>query len=89
MIQGSNLLSIVVLITLTQCSSSAKVPGIQELQKKSGFIAGNFIVGALFPIHEQPLLRGGTDSLKCGNIREGYGIQRIEAALFAIESINK
>ncbi|XP_065222322.1 metabotropic glutamate receptor 1-like [Planococcus citri] len=74
---------------IIQCRGSLKVPGIGEKQKRSGFIEGDFIIGALFPVHEQPLLKaGGTDPLKCGEIRERFGIQRIEAAFFAIESIN-
>lgn len=63
---------------------------IGESQLMSGYIDGDFIIGALFPVHEQPLLydnEGG--SLGCGRIRERYGIQRVEAALFAIDSINK
>lgn len=74
----------------SNASFAKHVIGIGESQLESGYIDGDFIIGALFPIHEQPLLRNSSGSpLTCGRIREQYGIQRVEAAFFAIDSINK
>lgn len=53
---------------------------------KVGRINGDFIIGALFPIHEQT----PTDSSSvCGPIREQYGMQRVEAALWTVKRINE
>ena len=51
-------------------------------------VAGDFIVGALFALHQTPSgsLSGG--ALVCGSIREQYGIQRVEAALYTLDQIN-
>lgn len=83
-----NLRIILLLLHIPQLLSTPKT-GIGEKQQKSGYIDGDFIIGALFPIHERPLLNGNNDSLACGVIRERYGIQRIEAAFFAVDTINK
>ncbi|XP_059166231.1 metabotropic glutamate receptor 5-like [Physella acuta] len=48
---------------------------------------GDAIIGALFPLHEIPS-QESTYNRKCGNIREHYGIQRVEAFIMTIEKIN-
>lgn len=57
----------------------------QFLQNDSGKrirIAGDLILGGIFPMHEQ---RNG----KCGAVKEEKGIQRLEAMLYAMDKINK
>ncbi|XP_065157823.1 metabotropic glutamate receptor 5-like [Atheta coriaria] len=67
---------------------SATTP--QEEQQHTA-INGNFMIGALFPIHHMPQSKQGRKQsygIKCGEIREQYGIQRIEVALHTIDKIN-
>lgn len=51
-------------------------------------IPGDIMIGALFPIHEQPTVQTAF-SRKCGSIREQYGIHRIEVLILAINAINE
>nr|XP_022336894.1 metabotropic glutamate receptor 6-like [Crassostrea virginica]XP_022336895.1 metabotropic glutamate receptor 6-like [Crassostrea virginica] len=51
----------------------------QASEKKQLRIDGDFIVGALFPIHD----------CRNGQINEQDGIQILEAAVFALEEVNK
>lgn len=52
----------------------------------SARVKGDFILGALFSVHETP--RGSKGTLVCGPIRETYGIQRVETALITLDKIN-
>ncbi|CAG5134429.1 unnamed protein product, partial [Candidula unifasciata] len=49
---------------------------------------GDVIIGAIFPLHNSPAVNN-TYSRQCGLIWETYGIQRVEAFLMAVESINR
>ncbi|KAM7536530.1 hypothetical protein Aperf_G00000087319 [Anoplocephala perfoliata] len=51
-------------------------------------INGDIMIGALFPIHEQPTVNTAF-SRQCGNVREHYGIHRIEFLLKTIHEINQ
>lgn len=46
-------------------------------------IDGDFVLGGLFPVHEQ-----GEHGSPCGQLSEGRGIHRVEAMLFALDKIN-
>ncbi|XP_038617958.1 metabotropic glutamate receptor 5 isoform X2 [Tachyglossus aculeatus] len=48
---------------------------------------GDIIIGALFSVHHQPTV-DKVHERKCGEVREQYGIQRVEAMLHTIERIN-
>ncbi|XP_039600101.1 metabotropic glutamate receptor 5b isoform X2 [Polypterus senegalus] len=48
---------------------------------------GDIIIGALFSIHHQPPV-DKVHERKCGEIREQYGIQRVEAMLHTLDRIN-
>lgn len=50
-------------------------------------IPGDLVLGALFPVHHAPGAKQAQFRL-CGDIREQYGIQRIEAAFQTIDKIN-
>lgn len=58
----------------------------------SAFINGDFIIGALFPLHHQPSSKTrliASLGIKCGDIRELYGIQRVEVTLQTLDKINR
>lgn len=69
-------------------------PYIETKEKRlSASMNGDFIIGALFPIHHQPpsknkRLRMANQEIKCGKIREIYGIQRVEVVFYALDKIN-
>lgn len=44
---------------------------------------GDINIGGLFPMHDS-----GDEQHLCGSIKEGKGIQRMEAMLFAVDMIN-
>lgn len=56
-----------------------------EDDNKSGYIAGDYIIGALFPIHYD----FDDEDFQCKIINEYDGIQIAEAALFAVDLINR
>lgn len=49
---------------------------------------GDIILGALFPVHHHPPIQTAYSRV-CGNIREYYGIQRIETFLHTVDEINR
>ncbi|KAL7057926.1 hypothetical protein AAHC03_016535 [Spirometra sp. Aus1] len=51
-------------------------------------IPGDVMIGAMFPVHEQPTVRTAF-SRRCGRIREQYGIQRIEMLIQSLNKINQ
>lgn len=48
---------------------------------------GDVIIGALFSVHHQPSAESVADR-KCGDVREQYGIQRVEAMFYTLDRIN-
>lgn len=56
-------------------------------QRKSAYIDGDFIIGAIFPVHDAPQMNGSKNPLLCGQINEKYGLQRVETALDTIDII--
>ncbi|KAG8583487.1 hypothetical protein GDO81_008441 [Engystomops pustulosus] len=48
---------------------------------------GDIIIGALFSVHHQPPAEKVPER-KCGEIREQYGIQRVEAMFHTLDQIN-
>ncbi|XP_077154674.1 metabotropic glutamate receptor 5 isoform X2 [Ranitomeya variabilis] len=51
------------------------------------YMPGDIIIGALFSVHHQPTVEK-VHERKCGEIREQYGIQRVEAMLHTLDRIN-
>ncbi|KAL8613944.1 hypothetical protein ACOMHN_023180 [Nucella lapillus] len=49
---------------------------------------GDIILGALFPVHHHPPIQTAYSRV-CGEIREYYGIQRIEAFQRTVDEINR
>ncbi|XP_036006111.1 metabotropic glutamate receptor 5-like [Fundulus heteroclitus] len=48
---------------------------------------GDIIIGALFSVHHQPTA-DKVHERKCGEVREQYGIQRVEAMMLTLDRIN-
>lgn len=48
---------------------------------------GDIIIGALFSVHHQPSAEKVADRT-CGEVREQYGIQRVEAMFHTLDRIN-
>ncbi|XP_076129316.1 metabotropic glutamate receptor 1-like [Alosa pseudoharengus] len=48
---------------------------------------GDVIIGALFSVHHQPSADRVAER-QCGEVREQYGIQRVEAMFYALDRIN-
>ncbi|KAG7465731.1 hypothetical protein MATL_G00156550 [Megalops atlanticus] len=48
---------------------------------------GDIIIGALFSVHHQPAAEKVAER-KCGEVREQYGIQRVEAMFHTLDLIN-
>jgi hypothetical protein len=60
----------------------------QEQERVSALLKGDFIIGALFSVHHQPKHKRAGNTLKCGEVREMYGIQRTEVTFQTIDRIN-
>lgn len=77
---------------LLTCGFEVCFNAVRKDERIAAFSNGDFVIGVLLPIHYQPeakqkrIIQGG---IKCGNIREDYGIQRIEVAFQTIDIINK
>ncbi|CAG9765198.1 unnamed protein product [Ceutorhynchus assimilis] len=79
------------LLLITINASKATLNNTKSNKRTSAFINGNFIIGALFPVHHQPSSKKNylaSLDIKCGEIRELYGIQRVEVTLQTIDEIN-
>jgi hypothetical protein len=59
-----------------------------QYSKALGAIPGNLVLGALFPVHHAPSATQA-QTRTCGEVREQYGIQRVEAAFHTIDQINR
>nr|XP_056714364.1 metabotropic glutamate receptor 5 isoform X1 [Euleptes europaea] len=51
------------------------------------YVPGDIVIGALFSVHHQPSV-DKVHERKCGEVREQYGIQRVEAMLHTLDRIN-
>lgn len=61
-------------------------------ERASLLVNGDLIIGVLLPLHHQPKSKRAisqSGALVCGDIREMYGIQRVEVTLKTIDEINK
>lgn len=62
---------------------------VVENLSRTGYIEGDFMIGALFPVHSPPSTTENGDPLKCNAINGSEGIELVEAAFYAIDTINK
>ncbi|XP_006008593.1 metabotropic glutamate receptor 1 [Latimeria chalumnae] len=56
-------------------------------QRSVARMDGDVIIGALFSVHHQPPAEKVPER-KCGEVREQYGVQRVEAMFYALDKIN-
>uniref|UniRef100_A0A336L9Y4 CSON005755 protein n=1 Tax=Culicoides sonorensis TaxID=179676 RepID=A0A336L9Y4_CULSO len=81
---GNDLKSFLIILTLLTsiCHSRAVF-----VEKDARLIRtrGDIILGGIFPMHEH---NPDNPDYPCGKVKEEKGIQRLEAMLFAIDSIN-
>ncbi|XP_047739817.1 metabotropic glutamate receptor 1 [Hyalella azteca] len=59
-----------------------------QKNRKTALLQGDILIGALVSVHHQPK-KQFVKTLTCGEIREQYGIQRVEAAFMAVDEINR
>lgn len=78
------------LITLKYTSIALKINTAENL-RKTGYIDGEFIIGALFPMHGLPPSSATSykNPLECDRIQGPEGIQLVEAAFYAVDTINR
>lgn len=81
-------LTLLVYRSVVQCEDLTLPQTEQEQERISALLKGDFIIGALFSVHHQPKQKRAGNSLKCGGVREMYGIQRIEVTFQTIDQIN-
>ncbi|KAM9495069.1 metabotropic glutamate receptor 1 isoform 1-T3 [Clarias gariepinus] len=69
-------------------SSGRERPGMSRAAARSvARMDGDVILGALFSVHHQPSAERVAER-KCGDVREQYGIQRVEATFHTLDRIN-
>lgn len=62
--------------------------GCQRRTKRTAIIPGDIMIGALFSVHHAPGQKQA-QTRTCGDIREQYGLQRVEASFQTIDEINR
>uniref|UniRef100_A0A670Y265 Metabotropic glutamate receptor 1 n=1 Tax=Pseudonaja textilis TaxID=8673 RepID=A0A670Y265_PSETE len=67
---------------------SALVSAQSNERRVVAYMPGDVIIGALFSVHHQPTV-DKVHERKCGEVREQYGIQRVEAMLHTLDRINQ
>ncbi|XP_036449845.1 metabotropic glutamate receptor 1b isoform X1 [Colossoma macropomum] len=86
-----NLISVLFLSLLLLCASASNiyerslVP--RAASRSVARMDGDIIIGALFSVHHQPSAENVAERT-CGEIREQYGIQRVEAMFHTLDRIN-
>ncbi|KAL7862154.1 hypothetical protein SRHO_G00135950 [Serrasalmus rhombeus] len=86
-----NLITVLFLSLLLLCASASNiyerslVP--RAASRSVARMDGDIIIGALFSVHHQPSAENVAERT-CGEIREQYGIQRVEAMFHTLDRIN-
>uniref|UniRef100_A0A7N8YDZ1 Glutamate receptor, metabotropic 1a n=1 Tax=Mastacembelus armatus TaxID=205130 RepID=A0A7N8YDZ1_9TELE len=73
------------LAVLSSISERSVVP--RAASRSVARMDGDVIIGALFSVHHQPSAEKVAER-KCGDVREQYGIQRVEAMFHTLDRIN-
>lgn len=75
-------------ILLSLCVLSESLSASDD--RVSAFVNGDLIIGVLLPLHHQPKQKRSVvnNALVCGEIREMYGIQRVEVTFRTLDMIN-
>ncbi|KAK2856206.1 hypothetical protein Q5P01_004941 [Channa striata] len=78
-------------LVLSHSSSSSSIHQRSAVPRASSRsvarMDGDVIIGALFSVHHQPSAEKVAER-KCGDVREQYGIQRVEAMFHTLDRIN-
>ncbi|KAK7907782.1 hypothetical protein WMY93_016394 [Mugilogobius chulae] len=76
-------------VTLVLCHSSIYERSVvpRAASRSVARMDGDVIIGALFSVHHQPSAEKVAER-KCGDVREQYGIQRVEAMFHTLDRIN-
>ncbi|XP_067125897.1 metabotropic glutamate receptor 1-like isoform X1 [Centruroides vittatus] len=83
---STNLLTILGVLTLWGPVYITK--GSPEIQRKTVTLPGDIMIGALFSVHFAPGPKQA-QTRTCGEVREQYGIQRVESAFQTVDEINR
>ncbi|XP_053241525.1 metabotropic glutamate receptor 5 isoform X1 [Podarcis raffonei] len=79
----------VLLLKEDACGNFGLLVSAQSNERRVvAYMPGDIIIGALFSVHHQPTV-DKVHERKCGEVREQYGIQRVEAMLHTLDRINQ
>ncbi|XP_067322613.1 metabotropic glutamate receptor 5 isoform X2 [Anolis sagrei] len=83
------LLLVILLLKEDVCGNVGLLVSAQSNERRVvAHMPGDIIIGALFSVHHQPSV-DKVHERKCGEVREQYGIQRVEAMLHTLDRINQ
>ncbi|XP_003219390.2 metabotropic glutamate receptor 5 isoform X2 [Anolis carolinensis] len=83
------LLLVILLLKEDVCGNGGLLVSAQSNERRVvAHMPGDIIIGALFSVHHQPSV-DKVHERKCGEVREQYGIQRVEAMLHTLDRINQ
>ncbi|XP_064206896.1 glutamate receptor, metabotropic 5a [Anguilla rostrata] len=83
-----SLLLLALLLLDVRMANLSLLVGAQSNERRVlAHVPGDIIIGALFSVHHQPPA-DKVHERKCGEVREQYGIQRVEAMLHTLDRIN-
>ncbi|XP_062983251.1 metabotropic glutamate receptor 5 isoform X2 [Elgaria multicarinata webbii] len=83
------LLLVILLLKEDVCGNFGLLVSAQSNERRVvAHMPGDIIIGALFSVHHQPTV-DKVHERKCGEVREQYGIQRVEAMLHTLDRINQ
>uniref|UniRef100_A0A8D2LBC4 Metabotropic glutamate receptor 1 n=1 Tax=Varanus komodoensis TaxID=61221 RepID=A0A8D2LBC4_VARKO len=83
------LLIVILLLKEDVCGNFGLLVSAQSNERRVvAHMPGDIIIGALFSVHHQPTV-DKVHERKCGEVREQYGIQRVEAMLHTLDRINQ
>lgn len=77
------------LLTVVFFTTSESISSTSDDRLSASF-NGDLMVGVLLPLHHQPKQKRSVinNALVCGEIREMYGIQRVEVTFWTLDIIN-
>ncbi len=74
---GGGLLFLLLMLPTQGVTASTKPDNV--------YLAGDVVLGGLFPVHE----KSKSQEMRCGLKTYNRGIQRLEAMLYAVDTINR
>uniref|UniRef100_A0A8C9VXH6 Metabotropic glutamate receptor 5 n=1 Tax=Scleropages formosus TaxID=113540 RepID=A0A8C9VXH6_SCLFO len=80
-------ISLLIMLTLSNLDIPGDFHSPTAASRSVARMDGDVIIGALFSVHHQPSAEKVAER-KCGEVREQYGIQRVEAMFHTLDVIN-